>query len=275
MLDFDYICNNQIFKILTKKIIIEELKKQFKGKEYFSREDLFAFYRQFEPDLKETTFRWRIYHLKEKKLITPLSKNLFSFTYKPLYKPGVSEFEQKLFSRLEKQFHGLRLCIWSTKILDEFVLHMPKRFMVILEVEKEAIEHVFHFLKDINTRNVYLAPNQKEIERYINEANTGMGAVEMHPPIILQTLVTKSPLQKVGKTTTATVEKILVDLFCEKDLFSTFQGSELAFIIYAVHSKYAIDFTKLFSYAERRRKKTELMDYLSAKTDISKQIWND
>jgi hypothetical protein len=251
---------------LAKNYIIEQLKKEFKGKEAFSRESLLSFYRQFEPDLNDSTFRWRLYHLKAKKIITPISQNLFTLTYRPEFKPEPSDFEKKISTRIGKQFIGLKQCIWSTKVINEFMLHIPGKYITILQVEKEAIEPVFEFLKDQNVGKVYIQPEEKEIERYIFETEQS---------IILQSLVSKAPTQKVGKVTTITIEKMIVDLFCDKSLFISFQGSELVHIINNAGNRYSINFTTLFHYARRRGKEVDIKEFLFKKTDISKNIFND
>ena len=251
---------------MAKVFITEQLKKEFKGKEYFSREVLFDFYRQFEPDLKETTFRWRIYQLKTKKIIASISRNLFTLSYKPTYRPEVGDFEKKIYTKIEKQFPDLRQCIWSTKIVSEFMLHISGRFITILQVEKNALEPVYEFLKEQNFRNVYIEPEEKEIDRYIFETESA---------IILQSLISKAPIQQVGTVSTITIEKFIVDLFCDKKLFVAYQGSELVHIINNAYNRYAIDFTKLLGYAKRRRKEIDLVDFLSEKINIPKNIFND
>ena len=79
-------------------------------------------------------------------------------------------------------------------------------------------------------------PDEKEINRYIFAAEH---------PIILQSLISKAPTQKVGKITTITIEKMIVDLFCEKNLFVAYQGSELVHIINNAYERYAVNFTTL------------------------------
>ena len=251
---------------MAKDVILERLKKEFKGRESFSREELFDFYRQFEPNLKETTFRWRIYDLKVNKIIIAIKRGLFTLSFKPIFKPENGKIEEKISRKIEKQFDQLKYCIWSTKITHEFMLHIPARFITILQVEKIAIEPVYSFLKKENIRNIFIEPEDKEIERYVYETENA---------IILQSLVSKSPTQKVKNLTTTTLEKLIVDLFCDKKLFAAFQGSELVHIINNAYNRYSIDFTKLFSYSKRRRKETELMEFFSDKTDIPNSILND
>lgn len=251
---------------MAKDIILEQLKKGFTGRESFSREELFEFYRHIEPELKETTFRWRIFHLKNKKAITTISRGLLTLSFKPVFKPDVEGTGRKIYSKLEKQFPSLKLCIWSTKIANEFMLHVPVKFITILQVEKEAIEPVYQFLKDQKFQNVFIDPEEKEIERYIFENETA---------IVLLPLISKSPTQKVKKVETITLEKLIVDLYCDKKLFAAFQGSEFIHIVNNAFKRYSIDFTKLFHYAKRRSKETELLEFLSNKTDIPNSILND
>jgi hypothetical protein len=251
---------------LSRNFIIEQLKQTFKEQDFFSREALYKFYLQFEPGLKETTFRWRIYNLKEKNLIRPISRNEFTLIYKPVFNPEIEESEQKIFTVIEKGFKILKKAVLSTRVINEFMLHQPVRFFTLVEVEKDALESVFYYLKDNGIRNVFLKPEEKELQRYVSELDNS---------IILQSLVSKAPLQKVKKVSTATLEKLLVDLFCDKKLFYTYQGSELVFIFNSAYRRYSIDFTKLFGYAQRRNRETDLKEFLSDKTDIPKTILND
>ncbi len=146
------------------------------------------------------------------------------------------------------------------------MLHIPGRSITILQVETEALEPVYEFLKEQKFRNVFIQPVEKEIERYIFESKTA---------IILQSLISKSPVQRINEVVTTTLEKLIVDLYCDKKLYSAFQGSELVHIINYAYNRYSIDFTKLFGYAKRRRKEIEIMGFLSDKTDIPKNVLND
>ncbi|MCA0447269.1 MAG: hypothetical protein LCH54_13680 [Bacteroidetes bacterium] len=251
---------------MAKNWMTEQVKKEFRERESFSREELFSFFRKFEPDLKETTFRWRIYDLKNRKVITSISKRLFTLIFKPVFKPDSGEIERNLFSKIENRFPTLKFCVWSTKIVNELMLHIPARPIIILMVEKEALEPVYDFLKEQNFGNLFIQPEEKEIERYIFESESA---------IILNPLVSKSPIQKVNRVTTTTLEKLIVDLYSDKLLFASFQGNELAYLINTAFNRYSIDFTKLFHYAKRRNKEIDLLQFLSDKTDIPKNILND
>ena len=146
------------------------------------------------------------------------------------------------------------------------MLHIPGRYITVLQVDKEALEPVYEFLKEQNISNLFIQPEEKEIERYIYETETA---------IVLQPLVSKSPTQKVNKIATTTIEKLIVDLYCDKKLFAAFQGSEFIHIINSAYKRYSIDFTRLFHYAKRRRREAELEEFFTNKTDIPNSVLND
>jgi hypothetical protein len=251
---------------LASNFIIKKLKDEFGDKANFSREELFDFYHQFEPELKETTFRWKIFDLKAKRIITSHSRNHFTLAFKPAFIPEIGETERKIYSKVKKHFNDLKQCIWSTRIANEFMLHIPVRYLTILQVEKEALEPVFEFLKDNNFINVFFQPGENEFERYVFNSESA---------IILQPLVLKAPTQIVNRVNTVTIEKMFVDLYCDKIVFGPYQGSEFIHMIDNAYNRYSINFTKLFSYAGRRGKEKALKDLFLTRTIIPKSILND
>lgn len=230
---------------MENELIIKQLQNTFQDKSCFSRQELFDFFREFDATLKETTFRWKIHDLKNKHIISSLSRDFFTLQYKPVFLPNISETEHKIFSKIQKQFPTLKSCIWSTQNINEFMLHIPAQSITILQVEKEAIEPVYDFLKE-QKLNVFTQPEKKEIEKYVFKSKSA---------IVLESLVTKSPVNHINKTTTVTLEKLIIDLISDTTLFAPFQGSEMIHILNTAYNRYAIHFTTLFHYAKRRGKK--------------------
>lgn len=253
-------------ELMAKDILIKQLRQRFGNKKSISRKELHTFFRQRKPGLKETTFRWHIYKLKEMKIISPVSKEFFVLSNKPVFNPAIDKATKKIFAGVEKQFSTLRFCIWTTSIINEFMLHIPVKHITILQIEKEALEPVYDYLKKQKLGDIFIKPVEKEIERYIFESEKS---------IVLLPLVSKSPIQKINGTKTTTLEKLIVDLFSDKKIFAAFQGSELTHIINNAYNRYAIDFTKLFHYAKRRRKDKAIRDFFAGKTGIPKYLLND
>lgn len=240
------------------KTIEHKLVEEFKDREYFTRDDLFDFYRSYEPDLKEGTFGWRIYDLKNKNIIRPLKRGLYVISHKPQYKPEISQELVKLAKQITGKFKGAKHCIWKTEWLNEFSQHQASKRIIFIEIEKDFIETLYYELKETTRNELYLDTNDKSTDFYIAESNY---------PLIIKKLITRSPItrrtEKKVKIYIPLLEKILVDLFAEERLFYYLQGSERINIYENAISKYAINFTKLFSYAKRRKREQEIKQFMT------------
>ena len=248
---------------MPKDYIIEELKQRFSSQKYITRDELFDFYRAFEPDLKKATFTWRLYSLKEKNLLESVRKGVYTLSIKSNFHPQIEPRLKEIANKLVKQFPAAKYCVWSTRWLNEWMIHQPARFLLLVEVEASASESVFYFLKDGNYKNVFINPDNNLLDRYIYEQTES---------IIVKTLVTKAPLKKEKKITIPAPEKILVDLFIERKLFAPFQGSELLHIYNSLHKQHAINITKMLAYAKRRTKEYELLDFITKKTQLAELL---
>ena len=240
------------------KMLENRLIEEFKDKEAFTREELFHFYRYFEPELKEGTFGWRIYDLKNRNIIKPLKRGLYVISNKSKYKPDIPPNLLKIAKQLSEKFDEVKHCVWDTIWLNEFLQHQTSKSTLFIEVEKGFEESVFYTLKDNLHREVFLNPDEKAIDFYIAGSNQ---------PVIVKKLITRSPLMKRTerkvKFYTPTLEKILVDLFAEERLFYYLQGGELIHIYENALSHYTINFTKLFSYAKRREREHEIKQFMT------------
>lgn len=216
-----------------------------------------AFYCSKEPEVKKTTINWRIYKLVQEGVLTRIGRGEFTLGSGKCYYPELSKKQISLYRKLTSEFPFLSICIWSTSVINEFMLHQPGRFYQLIEVEKEGMESLFYFLKDKNM-SVYIDPTPELIRRYL---------IDEKEPWIVKPLVSESPTQEINGIKTVTIEKMLVDIFCDPIIFSAQQGSEMDQIFKEAFDKYAISESKMLRYASRRRKKPELDNYLN---EISK-----
>ncbi len=123
---------------------------------------------------------------------------------------------------------------------------------LMVEVEKEALDAVFYFLKGVQ-KNTFKEPSREIMEDIMTRASTA---------IIVRPMISESPLIQIGNTQLPSLEKILVDLYTEKKLFYFIQGSELRNIFKRAVEKYTVNFSKLLRYAKRRGKEKELQKIL-------------
>ena len=239
------------------RIIENRLIEKFKDRESFSRNELFEFLRNLEPDLKEGTFGWRIYDLKNKNVLRSVQRVYYTISYKPIYDPKISKALFKMTKVISERFEEVKFCIWSTAWLNEFAKHQAGKELIIIEIEKDFIESLYYELKDSFQLDFYMNPDEKTIDFYISESRC---------PVVIKKLITRSPIsKKIEKGTTfytPLLEKILVDVFTENKLFYFYQGSERIHIYENALKNYTINYTKLISYAKRRDREYQIKQFM-------------
>lgn len=222
--------------------------------------DIIVFYKQFDKDIKRATVDWRIYDLVNKGVLHRVGRGLYSFSENEgkEFIPEINRSLKYLSGKIHNQFPFIDICIWSTKWLNEFMLHQPFRFYTMVEVEKEVMESVFYALKE-HGKDVFLDPSEGIVNNYVVNASE---------PIIITRLTTEAPTQKVNKVVTQTIEKLLVDIYCDPVIFAAQQGAELKRIYQAVFDKYNVNNAKMFRYASRRNKRDEIEDIINNEVKI-------
>ena len=160
---------------------------------------------------------------------------------------------KSIYKKLKKEFPYLKTCIWNTSILNEFMVHQPGRFYLIVEVEKEATLSVFYFLKEFY-QPIFFEPTNDILNKYLPIDKEA---------IIIKPLVSESSVQNTNGVDTVSIEKLLVDILCDKVVFSAHQGAEMRTIFNEAFAKYSVNQDRMLRYASRRGKKESFQEYLN------------
>lgn len=263
-----YLCLNKYLFIATDKLHIVNFKDYFSEGIIIESNDIYAFYVKIDPEVKRTTLNWRIYTLVQSGIIHRIGRGKFVVGKGTDYNPELSSKIITVHSELTKHYPFLNICLWNTSILNEFMIHQPGKFFTLIECDKDAMDSVFYFLKD-HKYSAFLEPTTDIINKYI---------LENKEAVIVKSLVTESPCQIIKGITTVTLEKILVDIFCDDKIFAAQQGSELNNIFKSAYEKYSINENRVLRYAARRGKKEGMKNYLQTisknrqKNDIAAKI---
>ena len=238
------------------KTIENTIESYFKSSTQLSREVLGNLITKDFPELSEGTITVYISKLKKAGKINNPARGFYSITNKPIFNPEINQKLKKIYNKIHKEFPFVEICIWNTKWLSDLMRHQPFKNFTIIEVDKEAEEQVFNTVSEWS-KNVYFNPNEEIIERYIS-SNT-------EEVIIIKNLVTESPTVKNNKIAIPTLEKLLVDIIIDKELFATQQG-ELDFMYKTAFSKYDVNKAKMKRYAIRRNKEQDLEKMINSST---------
>ena len=180
------------------------------------------------------------------KLVRP-SRGVYLKPDKGVFRPQVNRDVREIYQTLKSKYPFTKICVYEGPWISPLLHHIASNQTIYVEVEKDASEFVFDNLKAGGVKAFY-KPDQDMVYRYINldERN-----------VFVKNLVSESPLQKIEGILVSTLEKILVDIYCDQD-FSYLQGSEYERIAENAMTIFNINKTKLLRYAKRRGVKEEL-----------------
>lgn len=175
-------------------------------------------------------------------------RGIFKIGKTTVFVPYIDNKTNSIYKKILSDFPYSTVCVWKMSLLNEFTLHISNNHLTLIEVDKESMESIFYSLRD-KYNHVFLNPNNSILEQYVFNSKT---------PIIVKPLISEAPLLSVSNINTTTIEKMLVDLFCDEDLFQFYQGREKKKIFEEAFAKYTINNNKLLRYASRRGKKKEI-----------------
>ena len=199
-------------------------------------------------------------------ILQRIGRGKFRLGESKIYIPEISSVSKSIFKKLKAEFPYANFCVWNTSVLNEFMQHQPSRYFLLVETDKEITNSVFYFLRDSDSyrkkKSVFIEPTNDILEKYI---------VNEKEVIVIKSLISEAPTQNLKEVETATIEKILVDIFCDDVIFSAQQGAERRTIFKEAFTKYTINQSKMLRYADRRRKKEELNQYVKTISNLWQQ----
>jgi hypothetical protein len=232
-------------------LYIPQLKKWFENRSVFTTKDILLFYRESEPSIPSSTVNWRVYSLVNLGVLLRIGKGKFKLGKGSLYIPELDNRIIKISKNVKEKFPFIQYCIWGSYSIIEFGHHVPRTNFVFVDAERDSAESVFHALKE-EYKVVFYRPSKDLFDNYIND---------LQGVVIVRPLVSESPLQLIKNVPTVTIEKILVDALVDEE-FEFLKGNEINHVFLNAFDRYSINISKLIRYADRKRKKPEILQIL-------------
>ena len=238
---------------------VKDIGGLLKEKKEISSKNLFYYYKINEPNLKESTYRWRVYRLKKEGVLKNKKRGVYISGNQKEYNPEITRRIKTLNNRIKKRFPYTNVSIWETKWINDFMIHQPGTSYIIVEVESEALTAIYFQLQQTE-RNVFRLSKSSNNDFYYTSLKDDS--------IVLKSLVSRAPLMNQDGVYVPKIEKLLVDLFVDKRIFIMYQGQELINIFEDIWGKYGINFTTLFRYAKRRNAGDDIVKFILEETDV-------
>ncbi|HXD78711.1 MAG TPA: DUF6577 family protein [Puia sp.] len=246
----------------TSDLHIDELKETFGVNIEFTTADILAFYRRFQPDVPASTVNWRVYELVKTGMLERTGRGKFIIGSGIPFNLTVRPALVNLSGKIKAAFPYIKYCIWESEMLRGFQQHLSFSKFILVDVEKDAAQAIFDFLKE-RYPYVWLKPDATTMDRYILTGGRN---------IIVRHLISEAPIQVSSTVPTVTIEKMLVDLFTDNE-FDYLRGEELRRICVNAWNSYSVNLNKLLRYASRKGQREELQAFLE-KNNFTKKRFN-
>lgn len=218
---------------------IEEKLTSFDKNQILHRDDLYQLIRTFYPSYKDSSIRWVIYRLVRAGIISKLNSTKYIIGKKNTYQQQSSSDERdKIISALDKTFPNIRVVVYESTLLNEWVNHQIARRVIFIESEKYFINDVFRYIYNRISTKVLLNPKKEDL--YMHDGDL----------IIVTQLISQAPINLKKKD--IKVEKLIVDLYT-KDLITEFiSDDEKEDVVEALFKTYPVNVKTIYAYSKRR-----------------------
>ena len=235
---------------MNSKLQESKVKQLFTRQEVITNTDILYLYRKEEPEIPEATVNWRIYHLVQKGVIQRIGRGKYREGKALTFFPELSAKTIKAGKFVGKEFPYINYCIWELSAINSFSQHLINYNVIFLEVEREVIDSVYRALKDMRYKVVRIKDIKEDLSDFAGY-------------VCVRALVTEAPVLKEKSGQVASLEKILVDLYCDKE-FAPFQGNEIYHIYKNAFNDYTVNESTMLRYASRKEKKVEIEEVINS-----------
>lgn len=231
----------------------DQVEQALKSGKVYSHKELINALRKEKPGLADNTYQWAIRDLLKHQVVRKMGHNqyiLYRDWPSTEYQPAYSEHAKHLIDILGKEYPYVSFTIFETVLMNEFLNHLVAQNTVFIQAEKESNAFLFRFLQEQGYNDLMYKPSGKDFSLYWAK-----------DCIVVSDLISEAPLMNVAPHTIC-IEKLLVDMYADKLISTTYSKAEFPEVLHLALSQYHVDRTKMLRYARRRNRDKKLAQLL-------------
>ncbi len=229
-----------------------------------SRQEILELVQESDPFFRSGQMKRLLAYMIETSKIEHVGRNKYRKNTNTMklaqYENRYSETASQVIDVMLNEFPLVECRVWELAWLNEFVNHQIGCNYIFLEVENDGCEFVFERILTEFEGKVLLKPDQNQILRYGGNDS-----------IIIERLISESPKGKKEPYNLA-IEKLIVDLFANKRLKEMISPGDYPAALESIFNMYEVDQVKMFRYARRRNKESELREFLKSRTNVELKV---
>lgn len=206
---------------------------------YFENE-IYGLVKRQKQDVSEQKLKWILYELERDGVLSRIGTKRYIAGVEK-YKYELREESKAIDEFISSSFPEVNYVIWESTQLNEWVNFLLNQNTIFVDVEKELFDFVVDGLMEEfgNEYTILVNPDEQTVSRYRRDNL-----------VIVKKLFSRSPVAK--KEHKIKLEKLMVDLLCDKYYDWMLDSSAVEDVFSNVKKSYAIDATKMLNYAKRR-----------------------
>lgn len=207
----------------------------------YSEHQLYDYIKMQNPSATDQKCKWILFELERSGEINRIgTKRYIAGLTK--YKHTLNSIAQSIDDFLTGKLPDIDYIVWESIQLNEWSNLLLNQNTIFIDVDKELIDFVVdQLIEQFGAEYTILVnPSEADIARY-----------RRNNLIVVKKLFSRSP--SVKHSHCITLEKLLIDLLCDRYYQAMVDTSATKDIYVSVKQNYAIDTTKMFNYAKRRR----------------------
>lgn len=215
---------------------------------------------KINPEYGERKAYRTLQHLQEQGRITKVSRGHYTFKIsRRVYRYRASSLMKSVRRKIEAAFPKCEFQIFELQQFNEFLQHPLDYNAVFVETIHGYEEKVSDLLRSGDVL-VMRDPDYTRFQRYRTDE-----------VIVVCRLITDSPAP-CPASKTASLEKLLVDLFSKKLTGRLIDRGEYRHLFEEAFSRYSINEKSMFRYARRRSQEKEIVSFIAEETLIHLMI---
>jgi len=216
------------------------MKLSFEKNMVYFENEIYGLVKRQKQDVSEQKFKWILYELERDGVLSRIGTKRYIAGVEK-YKYELREESKAIDEFISSSFPEVNYVIWESTQLNEWVNFLLNQNTIFVDVEKELFDFVVDGLMEEfgDEYTILVNPDEQTVSRYRRDNL-----------VIVKKLFSRSPADKKGHR--IKLEKLIVDLLCDKYYVWMLDSSAVEAVFSGVKKNYAIDTTKMLNYAKRR-----------------------
>lgn len=217
------------------------------GKTIITEKEIIDVIRKENADISETDLKWKLFHYCKDNGLQGIGAQQYAKA-NSVYDYELGTVAEEISNKLRIQYPEIKLVVWESRILNEWLNLLIAKNTIIIETTKDFLDTIYDALTEFD-ENIMILVNPKPEEYFRYQRND---------LIVIKTMVDRAP---ISKNNHLTIEKLFVDLLCDKLLIELFDTYTVQELIKDASTSYVVNEKKMLAYARRRGKYNEILTY--------------